>query len=156
MIVSNPQARQEEIVVQEVFGELVVYDLKRDRVHLLNPTAALVWQHCDGEHTPVDLAGLLERALEVPQADELLWLTLDRLEKAHLLARQSTRPDGQRVLTRRQVLKMAGVGIALLPVIKSIVAPTAAQAAATGAGSGEPCLTDQDCASKVCIDFVCL
>lgn len=145
----NPKARQDDIVVQEIFDELVIYDLERDRAHSLNPTAAFVWQHCDGQRTPAELARLLQQEFKVPQAEALLWLTLGRLEKAHLLEGKVPRSNGRRTLTRRQVLKMAGVGIALLPVIKTIVAPTAAQAV-TLKGRGECCSTDGECQSGVC------
>ena len=39
--------------IQAIGDELCVYDWQRRRVHALNPTAALVWQHCDGA-TPAD------------------------------------------------------------------------------------------------------
>lgn len=38
----------EEIVWVEVDGETVVYDERRKQVHLLNPTASLVWSAIDG------------------------------------------------------------------------------------------------------------
>ena len=55
---ANPKARQNDLVVQEVFDELVIYDLERNQVHSLNPTAALVWQQCDGQTSPAQLADL--------------------------------------------------------------------------------------------------
>ena len=151
----NPKARQDDLVAQEIMDEFVIYDLDRDRIHALNPTAALVWRHCDGAHTPARLAKLLEQTYRIPTGDALLWLTLNRLEKAHLLAEKVTPPNGVKTLTRREVLKMVGVGVALLPVIKSIVAPTAAQAASLNA-SGQSCTTNSDCASGVCqVDGTC-
>ena len=151
---SNPQARKDEIVAQEVFEELVIYDLKRKKVHLLNPTAALVWQHLDGKHTPADLSGLLEQELDVT-ADELLWLTLEQLDRVHLLAAKPTSPHRHKVITRRQLLKMTGISLALLPVVKSIVAPTVAQAG-TGSGLGQSCILDSDCSSGLmCISGTC-
>lgn len=151
---SNPHARQEEIVVQEVFEEYVVYDLKENKVHLLNPTAALVWQHCDGEHTPRELADLLARELDAPQAEDLLWLTLDRLEKAKLLSGKLVRPAQQRLLTRRQMLKMAGVTLALLPAVKSIVAPTPARAVSCFQ-TGHTCDSGAECCSGECNGGFC-
>ena len=140
----NPKSRNDDIVVEEVFDELVIYDLKRDKVHSLNPTAAFVWRHCDGNRTPAELAMLLQQNYKVSQADALLWSTLDRLEKAKLLEEKTPPPKGQRVLTRREMLKTMGLTVALLPVVKSIVAPTAAQAATPsdpcgGCPNGECC-----------------
>jgi len=145
----NPKARQAEIVVQEVFDELVIYDLAEDRVHSLNPTAAFVWQQCDGRRTPAELAALLQQKFNTPHAEPLLALTLDRLATARLLKTTGTSPTGRRVLTRREMLRLAGVGLALLPVIASIVAPTAAQANSPRA-SGASCGSNDDCHSEFC------
>ena len=125
-----PRARTDHLVVEEVFDELVVYDLKRNQVHSLNSTAALVWQHCDGRTTYADMITLLQRKLDVPPQEELLSYTLERLQKAHLLERKVTASSpiyGDKI-TRRQALRTMGVAVALLPVVTSIVAPRAAQA----------------------------
>jgi len=122
----HPKARQDDLVVQEVFDELVVYDRIRDQVHSLNPTAALVWQQCDGQTSPAQLAGRLQPELEPAQAEELVWLALDRLEQAHLLEQKVDRPDGLNI-SRRRALRTLGIS-ALLPVAASLLAPTAVQA----------------------------
>ena len=152
----NPKARNDDIVAQELFDETVIYDLKRDKIHALNPTAAFVWQHCNGHRTREELAILLQQEFQAPQADALLNLTLDRLEKAHLLAGEVAPPNGQRTITRREVLKLAGVTMALLPVVKSIVAPpvTHAQSCTPDAPgcrpNGSNCTSDLQCCSCNC------
>lgn len=151
---NKPTARQDDIVVQDVLDETVIYDRKRDKVHLLNPTAAFVWQHCDGQRTPGDLAALLQQKYQTPQSEDLVWLALDRLEKAHLLA-EKVISNERKTITRRRVFKMAGVGIALLPVIKTIVAPTPVQAG-SGNGRGSSCTSGNDCASGFCKDNTCM
>ena len=148
----NPQARENNIVVQKVFDEFVIYDLDKDRVHALNPMAAFVWQHCTGQRTPADLTALIRQEFQTPQAESLLWLALDRLEQAYLLQDKVTRPTGSQVVTRRQMFKMAGVGLALIPVVASIVAPTVAQAASSQCvGFGLPCTSNSDCCSNNCV-----
>jgi hypothetical protein len=115
-----PKARDDEdIVVQEVFDEYMLYDLKRHKSHLLNPTAAKVWQWCDGTTPPLELSMKLSTTFGLPQdkADNVLWLTLDRLERAHLLEAKVKRPATYQKITRRQLLGLVGVG--LLPVILS-------------------------------------
>ncbi len=45
----NPLARQDDgLLVEELGEDVVVYDLDRDQVHVLNPVAALVWKSSDG------------------------------------------------------------------------------------------------------------
>ena len=136
-----PQARQENLVVQELGDETVIYDEKRDHVHRLNRTAALVWRHCDGQRTVADLAGVLQNELGTPVTEDVVWLALDRLEKERLLEGKLDRPLDAAQITRRQLLRKAALvgGISLLlPVVQSVVAPTPAMAASFGcAGRGQ-------------------
>jgi hypothetical protein len=109
-----------------------VYDLERDRAHCLNRTAALVWQHCDGQTTVADLARLLKDSINLPADEGVVWMALERLGKANLLEERISPPGGAGRHTRRDVLRRLGLaaGLAiLLPAVQSIVAPEAVQAA---------------------------
>lgn len=108
--------------VEQLGDELCIYDWLRKEVHALNPTAARVWQQCDGQTSPAQIAEKLQAELNVPHAEDLVWLTLARLEKAHLLAEDVVKPVRRKVLPRREFLKL-GIATALLPVLRSIVAP---------------------------------
>lgn len=120
----HPQ-KIETVHVEKLDNELCLYDWQRMEVHNLNPTAATVWQLCDGQTSPQQMAEKLQAELDTPHAEELVWLTLQRLEKAHLLQNKVALPAGlhREVITRRELLKGLGVAAALLPVISSIVAP---------------------------------
>lgn len=48
--------------VHEVDDGLVVYDLGTDRVHYLNPTAAVIVGLCDGTRTEDEVAALVQDA----------------------------------------------------------------------------------------------
>ena len=67
-----PKARHDELVVQELEDEVLVYDLKRQRAHSLNRTSALIWEHCDGKQTVRGLARLLEQKLGVVTDEEVV------------------------------------------------------------------------------------
>jgi hypothetical protein len=110
--------------VETLDDELCIYDWERKEVHALNRTAALVWDHCDGRTSPAQIAQTLQAELNVPYAEEMVWMSLDRLEKARLLENGAARLAGHKPLTRRQMLKGLGVAVALLPVVSSIVAPS--------------------------------
>jgi ferric-dicitrate binding protein FerR (iron transport regulator) len=129
-------------MVKQVDDEMVVFDLQRDQVHSLNPTAAFVFRHCDGQTSPDQLSALLaaEHHLGREQAAEVMWLALDQLGEVHLLQEKVKRHGP--TITRRQALKMMGVTAALLPVVASIVAPTPAQASSAGPPVGAPAGTD--------------
>ncbi len=124
-----PRARRDELVVEELPDETLVYDLKRHKAHCLNRTSALAWRRCDGRTTVAEVAALLERELKIPADEAVVWMALDRLGRAHLLKEQVTLPADRAQYSRREVLRtlrrVAGISL-LLPVIESIVAPHAA------------------------------
>lgn len=126
----KPRRRTQGLVVKELPEEVLVYDLERHRAHCLNPTAALVFKHCDGDTTVSEIAGVLRTRLRVPADGKWVHLALDHLEKAHLLEEcgdASWAPSSRRELIRRLGL----TGAALLPLVSSVVAPTPVEAAAT-------------------------
>jgi hypothetical protein len=145
-----PRARKSQLVTREFGGELLVYDRNRDRAHCLNPTAALVWAHCDGRTTIAKMAQLLEVEMKVPGGSEVVWLALDQLKKSDLLDDSYVRPV--QPMSRRGLVMRLGVAAAVtLPFIRSITAPTAAQAA-TCLPNGATCVVNADCCSLNCVD----
>ena len=124
-----PRARQDELVVEELQDETLVYDLKRHKARCLNRTAALVWRCCDGQTSVAEVAALLEEQLAIPTDEAVVWMALDRLSRADLLSEPVTLPADRAQYSRRQMLRTlrraAGISL-LLPVIESIVSPLAA------------------------------
>jgi hypothetical protein len=51
----KPIARIEELVTQEIDGELLVYDVRTNKAHQLTETAAFVWKNCDGTKSIEDI-----------------------------------------------------------------------------------------------------
>jgi hypothetical protein len=84
-----------------------------------------------GQKEVAELTGVLRQELD-PSADEdLVWVSLDRLETAHLFQEPIDCSARQRQDSRRRFLGKVGrisVLALLLPVVQSVVAPTAAQA----------------------------
>ena len=56
--------------------EVCVYEWTRREVHALNPTAARVWEMCDGRTSVSEMASRLRAELGVAHADDLVWLAL--------------------------------------------------------------------------------
>ena len=71
-----PRARQSGLIIEELPGEVLVYDSDRDSAVCLNHTAALVWKHCDGKTTTARMARLLENDFQIAAADEVVSLAL--------------------------------------------------------------------------------
>lgn len=158
-----PSARQEDLVVEELPDEILVYDLKTDEAHCLNQTAALIWKNCDGQKSVGEIAASLEQELKWPVSEQTVILGLEELSVHSLLKEKTWEVSTQARLSRRDLVKKLGLSAAIaLPVIISITAPTPAQAAtvdpcavSTGKPQGCPCSSDNECASFNCNVGVC-
>jgi hypothetical protein len=137
-----PHARREGLVVQELPDELMVYDLDRHRSHCLNRAAALVWRYCDGKTTVAEMSERLQREFAQPFEEDVVWLALHRLHKAHLLQPIELPRIGFSSSRRALMRRMAMVGGAAL--VASIPAPSSA-AAASGGVVGSACTKNSDC-----------
>ena len=135
METNRPKIRSTQIFVQELPDELVVYDVERNEVHCLNGTAARVWELCDGTHTVAEIAQQLGTDLEPQAAEALVWVALDQFAEKHLLEEASSPAQNRPAdMTRRQMVLAAGLAIALIPMVDSIIAPPAALAASPAMG----------------------
>lgn len=149
-----PQARSVGLVVEEMSDEVLVYDLERDRAHCLNLTAANVWKLCDGQSTPAEIATRLGVKLEPAAAQEVVWTAIDQLSRAGLLDKKIKRPAA--AISRRDVIKRLAVAAAItVPVVTSVVAPKATQAA-TCRTSGTGCTASAQCCSGICNAGTCV
>lgn len=128
-----PLARRDDLVVKELHDEVLVYDLKRHKAHCLNPTAAIVWKHCDSRTTVAEMTRVLERGLGTLVDDDVVWLALSQLRRFHLLEESNT--VGMMKVSRRDLVRKYLPAAMILPVILSVPAPTAAQ------GGSQPCGT---------------
>src|SRR3954453_1183788 len=105
-----PKARQEDIVIEGLGDETLVYDMRNHKAHCLNRTAALVWSRCDGRVTVSEMAEGLESDLRGPVRAEVVWLALEQLSKAQLLSDQLSKSTAQQTISRRAVMKKIGLG----------------------------------------------
>ena len=150
-----PCARKGRLIVQDLPDELLIYDLSCHRAYCLNRTAALIWQSCDGKRTVAEMTRILEREIDYPVDEGLIWFALDQLGRYHLLEERVELPILKERMTRRELTRRLGfAAAALVPLITSIVAPTAAQAATCGA-LGSPCVTNARCCSGLCVNGTC-
>ncbi len=131
-------ARHQDLVVQELPDEVMVYDLKRHKAHCLNKTAALVWNHCDGQTSVTELTAVLRREAGSAVDEDVVWYALEKLNKAELLEGTLNLPvkDG---MSRRRMMRRLGTMI-VIPAVISLVAPTAlAQASVVTLGKKIAC-----------------
>jgi len=145
-----PKARHEQLIVKELPDELLIYDLKHDQAHCLNETAALVWKNCDGHKTVDELRELMKENAGSPVPEEMIWLALDQLETFRLLDEAAVKPAQFAGMNRRDMVRRVGMAAIALPVILSIVAPTA-QAQGSLLPPGTCCNNPNQCQSNNCV-----
>jgi hypothetical protein len=147
----QPLARSDDLVVEPLGEELLVFDSKTNRAHSLNAAAASVWRACDGAR---DVDALAQYCELDPVAVEL---ALDSLRKCELLIDFQGPRVSRRQALRKAAVVGAGIGVAL-PVIRSIYAPSAYAATSIHgctltAGQSrptapQPCKTQADCCAR--------
>jgi hypothetical protein len=162
----KPAARTTGLVIRDVGGETVVYDVERHEAHCLNRTAALVFRHADGTRSLPELAAVLASESGSCMDGQAVRLALEQLAGANLLEGRNAQrgPDPPLASAgRRQAMLRVGLGAAFLaPVVTSLLVPTPAeaagtcipQAACTPAKYGQDCyvLSKAECGTKICMD----
>jgi hypothetical protein len=147
---TNPRARKDGLIVQKLPDETLVYDLERDRAHCLNQTAAIVWQHCDGQSSAKEIARALKDKTKQPVDERLVWLAIEQLGRNHLLKETPALPRHLTGINRRELVRALGLTAAVaIPVVASIIAPLPAQAA-TCLPPGASCTSSAECCSGLC------
>lgn len=153
----RPRARAAGLVVRELPEEVLVYDLERHRAVCLNRTAALVWKSCDGLTSVGKMSRLLAVELRAPVPVELIWLALEQLGRERLLEEKVARPPALAGMSRRELIRRLGLAAAVtLPLVISVLAPTAAQALSCVPTGGACATSAQCCPNNVCVASVCV
>lgn len=168
-----PRARKDGVLVREVAGETLVYDLERHRAHCLNATTAAVWRACDGASTLSGAAAAVRRDLGIAADERVVLMALAQLRRARLVdGPLPSRGPGAGRVTRRDLMVKLGLAALSVPLLTTIDAPAAAGAASRPCinngnvncnasvacnrcrtGSPEQCATKR-CVGNNCVDLV--
>jgi hypothetical protein len=131
-----PSSRNENLVTQEIGQEILIYDLTTHKVYGLNETAAIVYRACDGKTTFDELKQ------KHKWTDEIIFLALERFKEIGLFPENQFPDSPFTGMKRRDLIRKVGLAsMVMLPVISSIVAPSAAMAASGGAALFGACPT---------------
>lgn len=121
-------SRTNNIIVQNIGDETLVYDLKTNNALSLNETVTKVWELLDGRRTVEEIAQITN----IPS--DLVLLTIDELQRNDLLQEKvATGLANDRLSRRKMMMKFASAAVAL-PIIVGIAAPVAIDAASCFAG----------------------
>ena len=135
-------ARQVEgLLIERPAGELLVLKRSTNEAHALNETAAIVFDLCDGTTSRATMVAEVARRTGLPADESIVELALTELADAGLITLdESGRPElTRRALIRKLALPVAG--IALLPVVETILMPTVASGQSTPPPLTPPPLT---------------
>ena len=132
---SFPTRINQNIILQHIADETLIYDESRHKAFCLNRIAAAVWNECDGLQDAPQIAAKVTLSLVYPISREIVDLALAQLSKDGLLQVPLClcSPVDAASLSRRSLMARAGVGaLLLLPMVSAIEAPLAAQAYSGG------------------------
>lgn len=127
----RPVARKNGIVIQELAGEVLIYDLESHKAFCLNHTLEKVWRLCDGAHSVDKISGLVSSEFKTPVPKEWISLALGQLKKNNLLANKEHLEFPTDYASRRELIKKAGIATALLLPTIAVLKVPAAQIAGT-------------------------
>ena len=60
------------VICKDLGNEALLYDGEGDMIHVLNPTALLMWELCDGEHSLEDMEAAVRDRFLVPDDTDVL------------------------------------------------------------------------------------
>ncbi len=126
-----PVTRKDNLHVEQLPNETVIYDRLNHQAHCLNRTVFTIWESADGTKSVDQLAAVLTEKFGVPLSRDLVLFSLNELKKVNLLQSPAKLASEEELPSRRQIgrkLALAGASAALLPFVASLVAPTPAMA----------------------------
>ena len=138
-----PVTRTEDIVIQIIDKEVLIYDLKTNKAYCLNETSNIIFQACC-KKTSFD-----ELKRKHKFSEDIIFLALDEFRRENLLAENQSYNSPFSGMSRREAIRKVGfASAAALPVIAFLVAPTAAMSAsACRCVNPGACLTQTTCPS---------
>lgn len=147
-----PISIRQQIVTQIVENEIFIYELNTNKVWCLNETCSFVWKMCDGTNDVREITKAISTEFKVNTDESIVWLTLDSFNKAGLLENgEEVMRSAEKKFSRREAIKKVGLTTMLaLPIISTVIAPTAAQAQSSCIPFGGVCNFDNFTQSNCC------
>lgn len=144
----KPIGLTNNILVQNLDKEVLLYDLERDKAYCLNETSGMIWNLCDGENTVEDIRRRVGLQLKTRVPEEVIWLALDDLKNKKLLGDCEEIKSDFNGLSRRAVIRKMGLATMIaLPLILAVTSPTVAQVQSLVCLNTTACF----CADAVCV-----
>ena len=149
-----------DLLRHELDKQVLVYDPRLDRVHLLDATTAFVFDLMhEGESSLDRVTSEVAKRNNIPEDSAFVELAVEELRNAGLLDESARLIDPLPGVSRRNMVRKLAVGGAaalMIPAIATLIAtPGYAQVSGAG-GSGGPCVTSGSCGpGLVCCNGIC-
>ncbi len=78
----------DDVILQDLGDEALLYDARKENVHVLNRTARFVWDMCDGNNTIADIKKSMQEQYDTISVDELtadLTAILQEMQQKNLI-----------------------------------------------------------------------
>lgn len=153
-----PLSRHADLLIQDLGDEMLVYDLNLNKAFSLNNTCSVVWQECDGKKTVSQISQAVGKKLKTSVNADLVWFAIDELKKMDLMDNGNDLISDFNNVSRRDAIKKVGMGTMIaLPVISSLVAPTAAVAGSACTATCQNGVEVNTCVrpNEVCCGGIC-
>lgn len=117
-----PETMNNNIVTQKSANELLIYNTKSNQAICLNETATAIYEYCSSNKSFEDLKA------DYNFSDDLIYLGLNQLAQDNLI--EASGESVFNLVSRRELVRKIGLtSMVVLPLVSSIVAPSAANAA---------------------------
>ena len=128
-----------QLIVEQLTTEVMVFDKNRNKAFCLNPTAAFVWNQCDGQTTIEEIAARSVGSSVGELAAETVRFALETLWNDGLLEPASFQPEVPAAITRRSLIQKFGKAAAIsLPIVTALAVATPKAHASSGHGHHPP------------------
>ena len=83
MATQDRPTKKPSVISKKLGKETVLYDQETRAIHVLNPTGIMVWELCDGRHSPEDIERALRDEFRADEKDGILEDVRRILERFH-------------------------------------------------------------------------
>ena len=80
--------RRKNLILKDLGDEFLIYSAEHKKIHVINPTARLIWNMCDGEHSVIEIEAEIRSNFSIPIERDIakdLQITLKLLRDKGLL-----------------------------------------------------------------------
>lgn len=139
-----PQTRRQNIIEQDLEKELLVYDLSNHNAYCLNETSRIIYLACNGETTFDEL----KRKYKF--TDDLIYFALNDLRERNLVDDYQPQSFLNKQSRREAIRKIGFTSMIAIPLITSLVAPTAVSAQSGPRPLNAICTSSAQCQTNFC------